>query len=250
MPYTIPHWSDYPKDTPESQIVPSDEPYTKEDWPQTEKNFAAMITRMDRDVGRIAALIQQLGLDSNTLIFFTSDNGPEDTLSHVPEYFDSNSIYRGLKRDMYEGGIRVPMIARWPGKVPAGRTSEQVWAQWDMLPTLAALAGLPVPEGIDGLSMLSALLGEEQQAQHDYLYWDYGHCRPVYTQAVRAGDWKGLRNGQGVSVELYDLKGDPGETTDVAAANPEVVKQIEAYMKEAVTPSGDYPIGKIYEGAQ
>lgn len=245
LPYTIPHWSDYPKDTPESQIVPSDEPYTHEEWPQTEKNFAAMITRMDRDVGRIKALIQDLGLDSNTIILFTSDNGPEDTLSHFPEFFNSNGEFRGLKRDLYEGGIRIPMIVRWPGKVPAGQVSEQVWALWDILPTFAEIAGLKAPDNIDGISMLPAWLGAPQEVQHEYLYWDYGHCRPVYAQAVRMGTWKGVRNGQNAPIELYDLSNDPSETTDIAAANPDVVKQIEDYMTKAVKPSPDYPIGKI-----
>lgn len=246
LPYTLPHWSDYPKDTPESQIVPSDEPYTNETWPQTEKNFAAMVARMDRDVGRIQALVQQLGLDSNTLIIFTSDNGPDPTDSHDVEYFDSNGIYRGHKRDMYEGGIRIPMIARWPGKVPAGRTSDQVWAFWDVMPTLADVAGLKAPDNIDGISMLPALLGEAQTAQHDYLYWDYGHCREVFMQAVRSGAWKGIRLGQDAPLALYNLQDDPGETTDVAAEHPDVVRQIAAYMKEAMVPSPDYPIGEIY----
>jgi arylsulfatase A-like enzyme len=249
LPYTIPHWSDYSKKTPESQIVPSDEPYTDEAWPQTEKNFAAMITRMDRDVGRIAALVQQLGLDSNTLILFTSDNGPDPSDSHDVEFFDSNAALRGHKRDLYEGGVRVPMIARWPGKVPSGKTSEQVWAHYDLLPTLAALAGLDAPGNVDGISMLPALTGKEQHTQHEFLYWDYGHCRENYLQAVRMGDWKAVRIGKDAAMELYDLKSDPGETSDIAAAHPEVVHAVEAVMAGAVIPSPDYPIGEIYESA-
>ena len=246
LPYTIPHWSDYPQDTPESQIVPSDEPYTNTDWPQTEKNYAAMVTRMDRDVGRIVALVKELGLDSNTLIVFTSDNGPCKTDSHDPDFFDSNGPFNGYKRDLLEGGTRVPLIARWPGKVPAGKTSDQVWAFWDVMPTLAELAGLPAPEGIDGISMLSALLGQPQGKQHDYLYWDYGHCRNVYMQAVRMGDWKAVRIGQDTPIALYDLRTDPGETTDVAAMHGDVVKQLEACMIDAVSPSPDYPVGELY----
>ena len=246
LPYTIPHWSDYPQDTPESQIVPSDAPYTEKDWPQTEKNYAAMVTRMDRDVGRIVALVKDLGLDSNTLIFFTSDNGPCKTDSHDPEFFDSNGVFNGYKRDMGEGGLRVPMIARWPDKVPAGKTSDQVWAFWDVLPTFADLAGLPVPKDIDGISMRPAILGEEQSETHDYLYWDYGHCRAVYQQALRMDDWKAIRIGKNAPLALYDLNTDPGETKDVAKAHPEVVKQMEAQMKAAVTPSPDYPVGELY----
>jgi len=246
LPYTIPHWSDYPRDTPESQIVPSDAPYTDKDWPQTEKNYAAMVTRMDRDVGRIVALVKELGLDSNTLIFFTSDNGPCETVSHDPEFFDSNGVFSGYKRDMGEGGLRVPMIARWPGKVPAGKTSDQVWAFWDVIPTLAEVAGLPAPQGIDGISMLPAILGEKQEAQHDYLYWDYGHCREVYQQGLRMGDWKAIRLGADSPLALYDLKADPGETTNLAGKHPDVVKRMEAHMKEAVIPSPDYPVGELY----
>jgi arylsulfatase A-like enzyme len=246
LAYTIPHWSDYPKDSPMSQPVPSDEPYADRDWPQTEKNFAAMITRMDRDVGRILDRVKQLGLDENTLIVFTSDNGPDQTLSHDPEFFDSNGPFRGIKRDVYEGGIRVPMIARWPGRVPAGRTSGLVTAHWDVMPTLAELAGLPAPKDIDGISIVPALLGEEQTQQHKYLYWDYGHMRETYIQALRWGDWKGVRIGTDAPIELYDLAKDPVEANNVAADHPDVVAQIDAYMREAYVPSDDYKLGEIY----
>lgn len=246
LPYTIPHYSDYPPESPMSQIVPSDEPYTNRDWPQTEKNYAAMITRMDRDVGRIMDLVKSLGLDENTLIVFTSDNGPCKTDSHDPEFFNSTGPFRGYKRDLNEGGIRIPMIARWPGKIPAGRTSDQVWAFWDVMPTLAEIAGLPVPTGIDGISMLPALLDKEQTQQHGYLYWDYGHQREVYMQALRWGDWKGLRIGADAPIELYDVVKDPGEKNNVAGQHPEVVKQIETYLREAYTPSDDYRLGEIY----
>lgn len=247
LPYTVPHWSDYPRETPESQIVPTDEPYTGEAWPQTEKNFAAMITRLDRDVGRIAELVVRLGLDSNTLILFTSDNGPDPTKSHDVEFFDSNGVFRGHKRLLYEGGIRVPLIARWPGRVPGGLVSDQVWAQWDLLPTLATLAGLNPPKLVDGLDMTAALEGGKPRAEHEYLYWDYGHCRLDYLQAVRAGHWKAVRNGQDAPLELYDLSGDPSETTSVADAHPEVARRMLAYMNSAATPSDDYPIGTLYE---
>jgi len=246
LPYTIPHWSDYPKDSPLSQIVPSDEPYTDRDWPQTEKNYAAMVTRMDRDVGRIMDLVKNLGLDENTIIVFTSDNGPCETASHDPNFFNSTGPFRGFKRDLNEGGIRVPTIARWPGKIPAGRTSDQIMAFWDVMPTLAELAGLPKPEDIDGISMAPALLGREQTEQHEYLYWDYGHQRETYMQALRWGDWKGLRVGAEAPLELYDVVKDPGERNNVAAEHPDVVAKIDAYMREAYVPSEDYKLGEIY----
>ena len=248
LAYTIPHFSEYPKDSPDHYIVPSDEPYTDKDWPQIAKNYAAMITRMDRDVGRIMKLLKQLGIDQNTIAFFTSDNGPYEGVPVTAELFDSNGLLRGGKRDLYEGGIRVPMIVRWPGRISPGRSSDQVWAFWDFLPTAAELAGLPVPNGIDGISILPALLGKHQK-KHDYLYWDYGHVRKTYKQAVRIGDWKGVRNGLGAAIELYNLRNDPSETGNVASEQPQVVSQIEEVMRTARTDSQDYPISGAATGA-
>ncbi|HUW19309.1 MAG TPA: arylsulfatase [Sedimentisphaerales bacterium] len=247
LAYTLPHFSDYPADSPDHYMVPSDEPYTDKDWPQIAKNYAAMITRMDRDVGRILELIKKLGIDENTILFFTSDNGPYLGAAPPREFFDSNGPLRGGKRDLYEGGIRIPMTARWPGKVPAGCVSDRVWAFWDFLPTAAELAGLPVPKDIDGISMLPELLGKPQK-NHDYLYWDYGHVRKTYKQAVRMGDWKGIRNGAKAPIELYNLRDDPGESKNVAAQNPQVVSQIEGIMRTARTDSQDYPIGGATTG--
>ena len=243
LAYTIPHWSDFEANTPESQIVPSDAPYTDRDWPQVEKNYAAMVTRMDSDVGRIMELLKTLGLDENTIVFFTSDNGPCAGHLHDINFFDSNGPLRGVKRDLYEGGIRVPMVVRWPGKVPSGQTSDRVWAFWDVMPTLAELAGLPSPKGIDGISMAPTLLGQEQEESHEYLYWDYGHVRDTFKQAVRFGDWKGVRVGRKSKMEIYDLKNDLGEIRNVAGEHPDLAAQAEEYMKEALVESPDYPIG-------
>ena len=241
MAYTIPHFSDYPKDSPSHYIVPSDEPYDVEDWPQIAKHYAAMITRMDSDVGRIIAQLKNLGLDSNTAVFFTSDNGPYKGVATPIEFFDSNGIFRGGKRDLYEGGIRIPFIARWPGKIPAGATNDQIIAFWDILPTLAHIAGLPTPSNVDGISILPGLLGQKQK-QHEYLYWDYGHVRGTFTQALRMGHWKAVRIGVGQPPELYHLRDDPGETMDSAAKYPEIVKKIESLMEHAYAYSPDYPV--------
>ena len=241
MAYTIPHFSDYPKDSPSHYIVPSDEPYDVEDWPQIAKHYAAMITRMDSDVGRIIAQLKNLGLDSNTAVFFTSDNGPYKGVATPIEFFDSNGIFRGGKRDLYEGGIRIPFIARWPGKIPAGATNDQIIAFWDILPTLAHIAGLPTPSNVDGISILPGLLGQKQK-QHEYLYWDYGHVRGTFTQALRMGHWKAVRIGVGQPLELYHLRDDPGETMDSAAKYPEIVKKIESLMEHAYAYSPDYPV--------
>jgi arylsulfatase A-like enzyme len=242
LPFTIPHWSDYDMSSDDSQLVPTDAPYTDEDWPQVEKNYAAMVTHMDRDVGRIMNRLKEYGLDSNTLVVFTSDNGPSAEGLHDPSYFRSGGTLRGCKRDLYEGGIRIPFIVRWPGQAPAGATSDQVFAFWDMLPTFAEAAGLP-PTGLgDGVSMLPEFRGEAPATQHDYLYWDYGHIRGNFQQAIRTEQWKGVRYGLQGAVELYNLDEDIGEATDVSAIHPDVVTRIEGMMAEAFVEAPDYPI--------
>ncbi|MCC6697571.1 MAG: arylsulfatase [Candidatus Hydrogenedentes bacterium] len=242
LAYTWPHWSDYDHESPESLIVPDDAPYTERPWPQVEKNYAAMVTRMDRDVGRLAALLKELGLDENTLVLFTSDNGPSAEALHSVDFFDSNGPLRGTKRELYEGGIRVPMISRWPGHVPADRESDEPWAFWDVMPTLAEIAGLPPLSGIDGISMAPTLLGHDKTQRHEYLYWDYAHARGTFSQALRVDHWKGVRNGPGAPLEIYNLAEDPGETRDVADQHPDVVSRVEALMTAAYTESPDYPI--------
>ena len=202
--------------------------------PKPRAAFAALVTRMDRTVGRLLDKLQALGLDEKTLVLFSSDNGPHKEGGADPAFFKSSGPFRGLKRDLYEGGLRVPMIARWPGKVPAGRVSEFAWAHWDFLPTACELAGVDVPPGLDGLSVVPTLLGKPQ-AGHEYLYWEF--YERGFDQAVRSGDWKGVRNGLDGPLELYDLKTDPGETTDVASKHPEVVAKLDGYMKAARTPS-------------
>ena len=168
--------------------------------------FAAMITRMDRDIGRLVDLVRTRGLDRRTLVMFISDNGPHREGGGDPAFFKSSGGLRGIKRDLYEGGIRVPMIARWVGTVPAGRVSDHVWAHWDVLPTLAEIAGTQAPTGLDGTSMLRALRGEAQPS-HDFLYWEF-HERG-FQQAVRMGRWKAVRLKPGTPLELYDLAADP-----------------------------------------
>ena len=242
LAYTWPHWSDYDHDSPDSLIVPDDAPYTDRPWPQVEKNYAAMVTRMDRDVGRLTNLLKELGLDENTLVLFTSDNGPSAEALHSVDFFDSNGPFRGTKRELYEGGIRVPMIARWPGHVPAARQSDEPWAFWDVMPTLAEIAGLPPLSGIDGISMAPSLLGRDQTQRHEYLYWDYAHVRGTFSQALRVDHWKGVRNGPGAPLEIYDLAKDPGETRDVADLHPDIVNRIDELMTAAYTESPDYPI--------
>jgi len=200
--------------------------------------FAAMITRMDRDIGRLLDLIRARGLEQRTLVMFISDNGPHREGGADPDFFKSSGGLRGIKRDLYEGGIRVPMIARWIGTIPGGRVSDHVWAHWDVFPTLAELAGAKTPSGVDGVSMARALRGETQPGQN-FLYWEF-HERG-FQQAVRMGRWKAVRLKTGEPLELYDLVADHTEQHNIARSHPEIVEKIEAYLKTARTPSVRWP---------
>ena len=238
LAYTIPHANNELKD--KGMEVPADVPYSREQWPQQEKNKAAMITRLDADVGKILGRLKELKLDQNTIIFFSSDNGPHQEGGVDPKFFGSSGPLRGIKRDLYEGGIRVPMIVRWPGRIKAGSTNAQVWAFWDFLPTAAEIAGVKPPKDIDGISMLPTLLGTRQTNQHEFLYWEF-HERG-FQQAARMRDWKAVRPATDTPPELYDLTTDPGETKNVANQHPEIVARIEEYLKSARTESADWPI--------
>ncbi|MGC8863597.1 MAG: sulfatase-like hydrolase/transferase, partial [Armatimonadota bacterium] len=208
------------------------------DWPQQQKNHAAMITRMDRDIGRLMDLLKQLKIDNDTVVFFSSDNGPHKEGGADPNFFDSNGPLRGIKRDLYEGGIRVPMIVRWPGKIEKGRLSDQVWAFWDLLPTAAEIAGAKTPGHIDGISMLPAILGRSQK-DHDYLYWEFHEG--CFAQAVRFGKWKAVRTDRDRPIELYDIESDIGETRNLASEHADIVEKAAGLMDSSRTPSEHWP---------
>jgi len=222
--------------------VPDLGEYANAPWPENLKTLAAMVTRMDRDVGRIGGLLKELGLDEKTLVIFASDNGA----AWRDKLFNHSGALRGYKRDMYEGGIRTPAIARWPGKIKPDTVSDQVWAFWDVLPTLAELTAQPVPPGLDGVSVLPALL-EGKTVEHPPLYWEF-HERG-FDQAARIGDWKAVRHGLKKPIGLYNLKSDPRETTDVAARHPDVARRFEDYLKTARTDSEIWPIRERPAGA-
>ena len=207
--------------------------------PAPKAAFAAMIVRMDRDIGRLHDLLRARGIERNTLLMFVSDNGPHQEGGAAPTFFKSSGGLRGIKRDLYEGGIRVPMIAAWPGTIPAGRVSPHPWTHWDMFPTLGEIASAKVPSGLDGRSMAGALRGQ-RAAEHDFLYWEF-HERG-FQQAVRMGRWKAVRLAKDSPIELYDLEKDPAETTNVAAAQQGIVQKIETYLKTARTESALWPI--------
>ncbi len=244
--WTIPHANnELGRDTGNGMEVPSDEPYSNRDWPQPEKNFAAMIARMDADVGKLLQALRETGQDENTIVIFTSDNGPHREGGHDPDFFDSNGPLRGIKRDLYEGGIRVPMIVRWPARIRPGQVSDQVWAFWDLLPTLAEAAGLTSPAGLDGISMLDAWLGRPQR-NHEYLYWEFHEGG--FKQAVRMGDWKAVRPAPGKPLELYDLARDLGETRNLAAERRDIVERIERVLAGARTDSPEFPVRAATSG--
>jgi arylsulfatase A-like enzyme len=222
--------------------VPDDKPFSDMPWPQQEKNFAAMMHRLDRDVGKVLDHLKATGQEESTLVFFSSDNGPHREGGHDPTFFESSGPLRGIKRDLTDGGIRVPMLVKWPGRIRPGSVSDQVWAFWDFLPTAAEAAGLPAPDGIDGFSMLPALVGRPQR-QHEHLYWEF-HERGFH-QAVRLGDWKGIRHGRKNPLELYNVVKDIGERENVAADNPQLVSRIVELMESSRVESRDFPAKEV-----
>ncbi len=230
---------------PHSPIeIPDLGEYESQDWPLPCKTYAAMVSRLDRLVGSIERAVQELGLDKQTIVFFASDNGPRSeptpALTEIADFFASHGPLRGYKRDLYEGGIRVPMIARWPGHVPAGRLSATPWYFADILATAAALAGVAPPPGTDGVSLVPTLLGRKQDLANRPLYWEF--FEQGFQQAVRWGVWKAIRLERARPLSLYDLTRDPGEEHDVAQEHPTVVARIEAFLKTARSESAEWPL--------
>ncbi len=207
---------------------------------ETHAAFAAMIKILDDQVGDIIAKVDSLGISENTLIVFTSDNGPHQEGGADPDYFNSNGIYKGYKRDLYEGGIRVPMIATWPKQIKAGSVTDHITAFWDVFPTFLELADEKVPDNLDGISFLPTLLNNQKdQEKHDYLYWEF-HEKGG-RQAVRMDDWKAVKYNvlanPDAPIELYNLKEDPSETKNIAQENPAIVAKMKNILKTARTPS-------------
>ncbi len=202
--------------------------------------FAGMVSRMDRDIGKLIGLLKELGIDDNTIVMFSSDNGPHLEGGADPDFFGSSGSLRGYKRDLYEGGIRVPFIVRWPGKIKPGTVSGHVSAFWDVLPTTCDIAGAPVPEYVDGISFLPELLGEEQ-SEHDYLYWEF-HEKQTTDQAIRMGNWKAVRHSPGGPIELYDLSNDAGETNNISDLHPDIMEKVRDIFSQERTPNEIWPL--------
>ncbi|RPJ53221.1 MAG: sulfatase, partial [Acidobacteria bacterium] len=227
LAYTIPH---------ETLTIPELGSYANESWDNTQKTYGAMVSRLDRDVGRVLDLLGELGLDRKTLVFFTSDNGAPD--KPATRFFRSNALLRGHKADLYEGGIRVPMIARWPGRIAAGKTVSIPWYFADLLPTAAHFAQTPCP-AVDGRDVSGLLLGSSESVSERWLYWE--KPQNGLKQAVRKGRWKAVRHNPGEPTELYDLEQDPSESENLAASQPGLVCEIESYLKTARTESPNWP---------
>ena len=260
LPFAVPHLS---IQVPEESLAQYTDEISEEDYkhkgylkhPAPRAGYAAMVTHMDQGVGQVMDLLRELKLDDNTLVIFTSDNGPtyERLGGSDSEFFHSAGVFRGLKGSVYEGGIRVPLIARWPGHIAAGSVNDHICAFWDLLPTLAEIAGAGdrIPGDIDGLSLVPTLLGRGDQKSHEFLYWEF----PAYggQQAVRLGRWKGVRQNilrGNLKIEMYDLEEEPGETTDVAAEHPDVVRKVEQLMQSERTVSQDFPFPQLDGDAQ
>ncbi len=254
VPFTIPHLA---LQVPEDSLAEyrgqwEDPPYDGKNGylphPNPRAAYAAMVTRMDRSVGRLMETLRQAGLDRQTIVLFTSDNGPTyDRLGGSDsDFFRSAGIFRGYKGSVYEGGIRVPLIARWPGHIKAGRTSALPAAFYDLLPTLVEIAGGQPHQPVDGISLVPTLTGRGTQPRHKFLFWDFNGYGGQ--QAVRYGDWKGVRRdiSKGNRVlELYDLRRDPGERDDVARANPKIVQEIERILLANHEPSTLFPLPAV-----
>jgi arylsulfatase len=244
IPFTVPHVSiQVPEDSlKEYEGAFPETPYKGErgylPHPKPRAGYAAMITRMDREIGKIMALLQEIGIDEETLVLFSSDNGPTFNGGTDSDFFNSAGPLRGLKTMLYEGGIRVPLIARWPGKIKPGSVSEHISAFWDYLPTFTELVGIDTPEDIDGISFLPTLLERsEEQMQHEFLYWEYQG-----RQAIRWGDWKAYRSSVHEKIELYNLKDDIKEQYDIAVRSPEITARIANMMKSARKESELFPL--------
>lgn len=242
--WTIPHANNEGgRVTGDGMEVPDYGIYTDKDWPNPEKGYAAMISRMDADVGRMMELLNECEIDEKTLVLFTSDNGPHNEGGHSHEFFNSNGELTGFKRSMHEGGIRVPLIARWPGKIAPGTVSDHPSAFYDFLPTACELAGVEPPKEIDGISYLPTLLGgPERQKKHEYLYWAseegatsvgvrYQQWKLVQYPAPKKPSQKKQDPDRGPTWRLYDLTEDLGERNNLAEQHPEVVNTILALLR-------------------
>lgn len=245
LPYTIPHGK---------HVIPDNEPYAQRDWKEQFKNYAAMISQLDADIGKLVDLLKRKGIDDNTIIFFTSDNGANPAFA---EFFKSNGSFKGHKRLLYEGGIRAPLIVNWPARIKSGRVSDRIMASWDLFPTICEIAGATIPEDLDGISSYPTIVNGRGQKEHPYLYWEYytynyNWDKPeskeprnwLDARAVRMGKWKAVSKSfpdrDDFTIELYDLSKDPGEERDLAETNPSIIQKVKEIFLEASTDNAPF----------
>jgi arylsulfatase A-like enzyme len=205
-----------------------------------------MISRLDAQVGQVMALLRELGIDDDTLVFFSSDNGAQsggkdDGWTAMTDFFRGNGPLRGYKGQWYEGGIRVPFIARWPGRIPPGTTSDHICGFWDILPTLAEIAGVASPARTDGISIVPTLTAQGEQRRHRAIYWEYPAAGGGISRAARMDRWKAIQNRPKARIELYDLSADISEAKDIAGESPRIVAELAAFMDNAHEPLRDFP---------
>jgi len=240
LPYTIPHANNERGEIDPNGIdVPDLGKYRDQPWPEVERAFAASVTRMDTQIGDVLRTLETRGLLGNTLIVFTSDNGPHAEGNHRPGFFESSGAVRGMKRDLYEGGIRVPAIANWRGRITGGQASDAPWAFWDILPAFCGFAGVTPPAGIDGVDIRPTLV-EGKAVARDHFYWEFHEGG--FAQAVRQGDWKLVRQKPKYEMELFRVSEDIRELKNLAGQYPEVVKRLSALMKSARTENANWPV--------
>ncbi|NLN91917.1 MAG: arylsulfatase [Candidatus Hydrogenedens sp.] len=240
LAYTLPHANNEASRVREHGMeVPEEGIYADEDWPPAQRGHAAMISRLDRDVGALLDRLKEKGIAENTLVIFASDNGPHREGGADPDFFQDSGPFRGIKRDLYEGGIRVPAIAWWPGVIAPGQVSDHPWAFWDFPATAVELARAEAPED-DGISIVPTLKGEGEQAVHDTFYWEFheGGCK----QAVRFGDWKAIQPGRKKKMELYDLSQDPQEQNNCIDRHPEKAMAAKRFLRQERRESEDFPL--------
>ncbi len=237
LAYTLPHANNESWMFDSLGLEPTENLYENKQWSRLEKAYASIVSGLDRDVGKILEHLKKNGIAENTLVIFTSDNGPHAEGGYKPELFNSNGKLRGMKRDLYEGGIRVPFIAWWPSKIPREKTSDHPSAFWDFLPTACDIAGIKAPEQTDGISYLPALLQKDNQKEHDYLYWEF-HGQSG-KQAIRKGDWKLIKLDvkEKTKSELYHLAKDPCEKNNLIDQNPEIADSLSREIERARTES-------------
>lgn len=231
----------------EGNEVPDFGRYAVREWNDSQKNHASMITRFDRDIGELFVHLKRLGLDEKTLVMFTSDNGAhrEGGPDYEPEFFKASGPLRGIKRDLTEGGIRVPLIVRWPGRISPGTVSHHPSYFGDIMATYAEIAGAKLPPNLDSISMAPTLLGRGTQSRHPYLYWEF-YERGVSQAVLLDGRWKGIRRAEVTApIELYDLDRDIGEAANLAAQHPAVVARIAEIMRSAHVPNEHWMIPEL-----